>query len=377
MIDILVYLLDQQYKEEIISTLGGVNFIYHQASTIDELFNICSQEDIDIILVWPANVEIVEDLITMLQTKNFGYIPVVPVINKREDIIPMMKIPVVEVIQFPLPRLEFISLLYFLVEELQFRTDLNNGQHWYGQLKEFSVGELIKILGVSQRDAVLNISLKEHKGQILFQRGKIIQVTLRNLSGETSFQKMIYLKRGNFHIHFTRVELPEEIEIDHQQLLSQLRRQPEDMLLYYKSLQEIEDEVVAAEIPPPDQHDEVKNNILDFCRRGMNVDEMLVGLGQDNWALLGKIRELFQAGHLVFASDYHIKIKPETGKKNLGKFFSTLSNLFKKEEKEVPVSKPVQVEPKKVEKIQTRLIYHSTPTQPGDIKKIKNFFEEV
>jgi len=111
MIDILVYLLDQQYQEEIVSTLGGVNYNYHQASAIDELINICSQDDIDLILVWPAKVEVIEDLITILQTKNFGYIPIVPVINKQDDILPIMKIPVVEVKQFPLPKLEFITLL--------------------------------------------------------------------------------------------------------------------------------------------------------------------------------------------------------------------------------------------------------------------------
>ena len=81
MIDLLIYLLDNQYEDEIISTLKGRNFLFHKATSVEELVEICKQEFVDLILVWPATHDVVADVLTVLNMQELAYLPVIPVVK--------------------------------------------------------------------------------------------------------------------------------------------------------------------------------------------------------------------------------------------------------------------------------------------------------
>jgi hypothetical protein len=375
MIDILVYLIDQQYKEEIESTLKGTKYICHQVSNVDEVIEICSQDLIDVILIWPAELEEVKDLLTLMKIKNLGYIPVIPVVKREMDILPVLRIPVVDVIQIPLAKREFYIILDRIVEQLQYKSKSRGEQYWYGQLFEFGLLDLMRMIELSQRDSILNISVKEHKSQILFREGRVLRATLRDLDSIKTLQKLVYLRKGNFQLQFTTVDIQGRIDVDNQTLLSKLNKQQEDQYTYLKSLQDLGDDLILAKYPPQSQIDREKKIILDSCKKGMNVDELLISLDLDNIILLKNIMELVQDGYLVIRSDFNLMQKQKPQKKNLGKMLNPLSVIFKRKKTEIDQAKKFAVKPRKWSLKDTKIIYKLPKVEKTEIHKIQDYFE--
>jgi len=174
MIDILVYLLDQQFEDELIDTFKGTKYIYHHAASADEVIENCRQDFVDLILVWPGEVEIVADILTILNMKNLSHIPVVAAISKNMDETALLKLPVADIIKYPLPKPEFFTILDQITCELQRGIYPTRGQHWQGSLKEFSLVDIICLLEASNKDAVLEITIRNFSIKIFFHRGKVI-----------------------------------------------------------------------------------------------------------------------------------------------------------------------------------------------------------
>ncbi len=377
MYDILVYLLDQQYEDEIISSMQGRRYIFHHASTSDEVVEICKQDFIDLILIWPANSEVVADVLTVLNMKELGYIPVIPVVRKEEEILPILQMPVADVIRIPLPRQEFFLIVEQTVQSLEGGMEGFSDNQWRGNLEEFSLVDLIQMVEGGHKDAILTVSYKEHLGQIFFRQGNVIRATLRNLDSMQALKKLISLPNGSFQVNFTRVDITDDLGMKNQELLIDLLEQIAEQEKYYQVIPDPQDELVLLNTPSDLEPHSLKAKILDICSEGRTIYDILITLNEDNLKILKEVQELVQDGYLVRRQDYALLSSREDDKKGLGKFLSSLTDIFKKNKKEEiePVSPEVPEFTDEV--VQPRITYQITPVAAEEIQKIRNKLKDL
>jgi len=377
MIDILVYLLDQQFEDELIDTFKGTKYIYHHAASADEVIENCRQDFVDLILVWPGEVEIVADILTILNMKNLSHIPVVAAISKNMDETALLKLPVADIIKYPLPKPEFFTILDQITCELQRGIYPTRGQHWQGSLKEFSLVDIICLLEASNKDAVLEITIRNFSIKIFFHRGKVIGASLRDLEGLVAIQKLAGLRHGNFHIHFTRVEKPDVIKMSNRELIELLNEEEKQVVHYLETIPDINDDFLTLKFPDSEDIDSLKNMILKKCEEGRSVFELMLELDFDNKDILKAVQELIQDGFLVRSQDYDLIVQQESEQHGLSKLFNSLLGIFKRGKKfEVPLDFPVKTEKKQnIEKFE--LIYQPKSITQEEIHRIQKFLEEV
>ncbi len=377
MIDILVYLLDQQFEDELIDTFKGTKYIYHHAASADEVIENCRQDFVDLILVWPGEVEIVADILTILNMKNLSHIPVVAAISKNMDETALLKLPVADIIKYPLPKPEFFTILDQITCELQRGIYPTRGQHWQGSLKEFSLVDIICLLEASNKDAVLEITIRNFSIKIFFHRGKVIGASLRELGGLAAIQKLAGLRHGKFHIHFTRVEKPDVIKMSNRELIELLNEEEKQVVHYLETIPDINDDFLTLKFPDSEDIDSLKNMILKKCEEGRSVFELMLELDFDNKDILKAVQELIQDGFLVRSQDYDLIVQQESEQHGLSKLFNSLLGIFKRGKKfEVPLDFPVKTEKKQnIEKFE--LIYQPKSITQEEIHRIQKFLEEV
>ena len=377
MYDILVYLLDQQYEDEIISSLQGRRYIFHHASSSDEVVEICKQDFIDLILVWPANSEVVADVLTVLNMKELGYIPVIPVVRKDEDLLPILQMPVADVVEIPLPKHEFFLIVEQTLRSLEGSTEGFNANQWQGNLEEFSLVDLIQMVEAGHKDAILTLSYKDHLGQVFFRQGKVIRATLRNLSTMQALQKMASLPRGSFQVNFTQVDITDDVEMKNQELLITLLEQIAEQEKYYQVIPDPQGELVVLNKPSDLAIHSLKAKILEFCSEGQTIYDILISLNEDNLEILKEVQELVQDGYLVRSQDYAVLSNKENDKKGLGKFFASLTDMFKKNKKEETELVSTELPESINEVVQPQITYQIPPVTVEEIQKIQNKLKDL
>lgn len=377
MLDILILLLDEQYQEEIVRSFKGRDYIYHKAASTDEVVEICKQDFIDLILIWPATQDVIADLLTVLNIEDLKYIPVVPVVREKKEFQSVIQLPVAEVISIPLPREEFFAIINRLVQSLEPDIHTLSGPYWKGNLEEFSLIDLIHMVETSGKDAILTISYSSNLGQIYFRRGKLIRASLRNLDPVLALEKLAGLSRADFNIQFTRVDLDDHLKSSNQQLVVGLLEKITEQEKYVQMIPGNDDELLTLKYPSPSKRNEMKDRILEMCKEGQYLTDILILLNEKNLDILKQIRELLADGYLVSRREYEIISEQKSDKKGISRVFTSLSGLFRKEKKqfstmELPVQKAVRRE-----KENTELLYQNRSMGEDTVKKIQNFLRDV
>jgi uncharacterized repeat protein (TIGR04076 family) len=99
-----------------------------------------------------------------------------------------------------------------------------------GNLKTFSIPELIQTLALNRRTGTLAIMDKHAKAEVHFQTGSVTEVALENLEGEEAFYRLLEWEEGQFQFQPGEIVLtPRKITKDTMQLLMEgLRRLDEE-----------------------------------------------------------------------------------------------------------------------------------------------------
>ena len=382
--DILFLLNDDQYEEEIVDTLRQTEYIYHRASNLDELITVVRQDSIDLVIVWLMDVEMVRKTISVLNQNAMGYLPVVAVIHHTDEIEPFFSLQIADIIMVPIPREEFLYFLNDLVKGIQNSGDVNTTRLWEGNLEEFSLVDLIQMVESNHKDAILTVNFKGHLGHIYFRGGKVIKVSLRNLSGLPALFKLASLHKAEFQIQFTRVQFPDTLQNTNQELLVAILSHLSDQEKLLKELPDTSQMLVSARFPEKGLT-ELQHKILQMCRDGLSIEELLITLNEDNIEILQEVRNLIQEGFLV-SGEQQIPISSEGNNgKGLGGLFKKITRVFKgekeEEREEVQERETVnqnQSQPQENKATEEGKIFHQPAPIPGQtIEKIQKFLKEL
>ncbi len=342
--DILFLLNDDQYEDEIVETLKQGEYIYHRASNNDELIKVVRQDSIDLVITWMMDAEVVRNTLSTLAQHAMGFLPVVPVVPNTEAIEPFLTLQIADIITVPLPREEFLFILNDLIGGMQQSGEMGNTRLWEGNLEEFSLVDLIQMVESNHKDAILTVNYKGHLGQIYFRGGKVIKITLRNLTGIPALLKLASLHKAEFQIQFTRVELPDTIQNTNQELLIAILSQLSDQEKLLQDLPDVFEPLVTARIPE-EESDELKTKILQMCQEGMSIHELLITLNEDNLRILQVIRELMEGEYLIPRNQLKGKPRIVQSGKGVGGLFKKISKILKRDKEESEFSETVEEQP--------------------------------
>ena len=78
-----------------------------------------------------------------------------------------------------------------------------------GSLKNFSLPDVVQLIGTAQRSGVLVLALGPEKASIYFDGGRIVHASFRNVKGQEAVNRVFRETEGSFQF-FSDVEAPEQ-----------------------------------------------------------------------------------------------------------------------------------------------------------------------
>lgn len=378
MYDVLVYLRDDQFEEEIIDTFREAGYIYHRASGVDDAMTIAGQESIDILLVWQPERETLQQIFSRMNRQKLGHLPVFVVMNARQDPGRFLDMPISDLIPIPIPREEFIDILGDFLRRLEGGPAMNPDSPWDGNLSDFKLVDLLQLLAVNRKDAIMSITCKGHIGQLYFKNGNLIKITFRNLEGLSALFKLASLRKGDFQIRFTAIDLPDNLKISNDLLLSQINDYLSELDEYFRLLPDSDEELLTFNYPEPSEMDELTEKILQMCQEGLSLHDLFLTLNEDNRRIAKTVLGLLQDGYLVQKRDYKTLHAGRGRKKGLGRIFGSLTGLLKKKTEEPPppefspVSETATPEEPRPE-VEPRIVYKPPEIDHKVVDKIQKF----
>jgi uncharacterized protein YdcH (DUF465 family) len=327
MLDLLVYLLDDQYKEEIFDTFKSRNFFCHIATAQTDIIEICQRELVDLILIWPANYQSVLDVLKKLKNKDLHFIPVIPVVQRTSGHTSLMNLDIADIIQIPTSKKEFFTIIDSLMEKLREESIVLQGKYWQGNLAEMNLPDLIHRVEMSRKDALMTVTDKGHFGQIYFRSGQVVRATYRSIEGLAALKKLSALENSRFQIHFTTVSSEFEIGIENQDLIEVLGRYLTEFNRLVKQVPDVQEEIqTVLSNTGKENFNELQKQILELCKNGESIYNLLLVMNQDNIEILRNVFNFLSAGKLISAKQY---MDLDTEKKGIGQMIDSFGSLFK------------------------------------------------
>jgi hypothetical protein len=376
MLDVIVYLLDEDYKEEIESSFRSKDFLFHYADNPQKVVDICKQEFIDLILIWPATYENTANLLTILNKDYLCFLPIIAVVKDENEITQILHTPIVGVITIPIAKDEFYLLIEQHMKSVRGESTILQGRFWQGNLEEFDLIDLMHMVEMSNRDAMLTLNSRGHQGQIYFNRGKIIRANLRSLEGMEAISKLLGFTKASFQVHFTQVESAQSIEIDNRGIFQELQKIVSERDNLVKYLPEFETDLIVTQKSDGYDINEIKEQIFELCENGESINELLIVMNYDSIEILKNITEMLKNGQLTRRQDYESSASGKIEKKGLGQFINNLGSIFKKD-KSKNLSEDLEMhESNTKDDLETELKYKKIKLDYDVVEKIEKFFKE-
>ena len=81
-----------------------------------------------------------------------------------------------------------------------------------GKLGDMSLIEILQIISMNKKTGILGLTYHEDDISV-FSSGNIIHVEYQGLTGEMAFNRLVYLKEGNFHFKSSPIDVTPSISI--------------------------------------------------------------------------------------------------------------------------------------------------------------------
>lgn len=383
MFDVVVYLLNENYREEVVDIFSPPSYHLHLVTDIPNLIKVCQREVIDLIIIWPAILEQVSSLLEHLSNHQLRHLPLIAVVRKVEEFHAIAVLPVASVIPIPIPRKEFYRLLHQVLEPLRQASGNREVPAADEVFLESSFMEAIRRIQAAQADALLTITDRGHIGRVYFREGRIVRASFRALEGVAALRKLAGLVQAAININYTTVKEKGDLESEFPLLLAELENQISEQKKLIHQLSTAADSFLTN--PQLKEIDFPKNaiaeQILELCKDGSDIHNLLAVMNQDNLEILKMVREMVKKEALISQKGIKPATVPLEEKKNLRKMINSLGKVFARSKKSIPkktepsedISMEIQEEtPEQTEPLSSDVL---TDIDADALLKIGNFFK--
>jgi hypothetical protein len=383
--NLVVYLMDEGYREEIVDLFEPPQFRIKLVKDLKQVISTCQTDLVDLLLIWPATILTVADLQVELRKNNLEYLPHIAIVRKAQFFHELLNSRCLNVIQIPIPKKEF---LYILDQSLQLIHTPAHGEPTEIKVEDTDNSNLIKSLdrlSQNRESALITVTESGHGGRIYLSNGRIVRATFRALEGVDALKKMVGLIDADMTIHLTAVEEERTIHDNTAMLLANLRNV---FLEQQKSLEDLPPLNVKLKVQDSEsvkifRSGDIKRQIVELCVDEQTIYQLLMIMNQDNQEILKNTRELIQKEILI--SGYSTPDETDEQEKS-NSFLSRLKNfgnifkIFRKNSNSISPSDYENTDHKISEIPEDpydKLKLDVVDVDHGDLLKIKKFFWEA
>ncbi|HQV31132.1 MAG TPA: DUF4388 domain-containing protein [Calditrichia bacterium] len=331
--DILVYVTDKEQRAVVENRFMEGEF---HAAVFDDpelALEACSLELFDLAVIWAAVPKETEAFIEALREQQLDYIPVVAVFDSPGVDAALNELALVDLFPVPMDNQTLFHLLTTVIRDVDPHGEMEEGMNWQGNLSEYNLVDLIQMLEAGERDAELRLRYRKNEGVVLFHQGRLVTATLGNLRGMTALGKMVLWHQGQFETKLVEVgEVDAPIGMDNADLMmlliGRLLRQNQAL----GDLPDLDSEVVRNPLFEGEKLSDFQDRLANFCLQPLSIFELLLRLEEDNETILPELKGLMDLGVVGLRADVEQLLREAEEQKGLGKFFSSISGLFKKKE---------------------------------------------
>jgi hypothetical protein len=330
MYTIVIYLLDEKYRQELIDYFRLPQFDLYLTTDEHEVLDICGKELVDLILVWDAKIQAIRHLQGSLRKLKIENIPLIPVVKEAEDFHASIETGAFNAFQIPMPRKEFSKLL-----EQILNIERNTGSQQAGEIIDdlSEASNLINSLhrlSKNKESALITVTQSGHSGRIYIKEGKIVRAIFRILEGIDALNKLVGLYRAEMTVHLTEVIDEDQLEMEVPDVLVKLHQRLNEQLKYFGyHLTDSEILVAQKEINLENiQLNDMQRQILDLTAKGETAYNILTVLNQDNLEILKALQILLDKNVIVPERRQMTETPQKSPEKPHWKYLSFFRKLF-------------------------------------------------
>lgn len=332
MYEILIYLCDDNYRKEVSDFSENSGYGVTIVADPGQAVRNCAEEWFDLVLVWAADHRTTAEFLNELHRRRLNFLPVVALIDNRDEFEKILSLEITDYILLPLPRDEFRTIIRHIIEDLDLQSTVMEGMNWQGSLEEYNLIDLIQMIDESNNDAELTLSYGRNSGAVYFKEGKLAHAqTSNDLKGEFALHKLTFWSKGNFQIQFSgRFLVRESIQSNNQEILLTLAHDLLEWDQAYRGLPDLFVDVLANPLVEPVNISSVQKEILKKCKNPITIFDLIFDLRHENKVLLQEIKGLFESNMLGRKTDVEKQIIQERQGKGLSQFINAFSSVFRK-----------------------------------------------
>ncbi|UCF65258.1 MAG: DUF4388 domain-containing protein [bacterium] len=330
--NLIIYLLDENYREEIERLLPPPDYIIKMVDDLSEVISGCQTDLVDLILVWPANNLAVADLQVQLKKNNLESIPYVVVVRKPQMFQELLNSRCLDIIQIPIPQKEFLLILNKNLKLIHAPSTNSSPEEQEKSVENSNLLNSLDRLNQNRENALITVTQSGHSGRIYVNQGEIVRANFRALESVDALKKMVGLFEADTMIHLTDVQEESATPAETTKVLRDLKNFFAEQQRYIAgtvSPQEtlwIQDEDSIKIYSPEDS----KRQILELCRKGESLYQLLMIMNQDNLEILNNVNELLQKRILLSDSMMGAEEKEQPKRSILSRIFKRIGKIFKK-----------------------------------------------
>ena len=374
--DVLIYMLDSGYREEVEEMFRNERYRATIAENLGEVTAACQNELFDLVIVWPATVEKTANFITLLEMNKYNTMPVIAVARDAQQLPGLMKLPIVELLQIPMPRAAFFHIIDHVMVDTEVQATVIEGMNWQGSIEEYSLVNLIQMLESSVRDAELIMDYRGKKGHVYFQKGQVINAQFHTLRGIDALRKLAFWPAGNFRTRMCDLsKANNEIGSGNDKLLVLLVEELLSMEPYFQKLPDINEQLIHNPLSEVSKLSPLQHRLALLCDHPHTIFELLISLGDGNEAILADIDALLNLGVIGRRRDVETLVRNREEETNLSRLVSSITSFFSRKEESVEATLDVGGFHDDV--IPTILRYADPRLGEADRSRISAWLEEV
>jgi len=370
MFDILIYLLDKDFEDEVRQIFSQKRFRFLIVYDMEEVVKSCQQELHDLAIIWPAAYEETMDFLTVLNINYFSFMPVIAVVTDSQQTPKLASLPLVEIIRLPLPKFEFYQIIEQVIEDVDIQATYLEGKIWQGVIEEYTLMDLIQMIEGGGQDALLTIQYSDKIGHVYFKDGKLLHASFMGKNELEALKRMVFWRKGNFTVKFTQVEVPNNHLIKPQEgILNKLMTYNAKFQKTFRTLPGLFQEIFTNPFLKPESLTPIQQKIVNICQTPIKIFDLLLLMEEDSIIVGEALRELLQKRIIGKREEIEALILEEEKKSGITKIFSLFSSLFHK--KSEPVAEITSPEEPVVEILSPKLEVAPVLLSENEIKQIQ------
>jgi hypothetical protein len=337
--EILLISDNQEYFNIFYNSLGRLPIHLSLCENIDEAVHALPLEKSSWIFIVTDNLEVLEDWIDQIASRNLDIPLVVFTKHLEQDVRERIwQKNITELVQLPKHHKEFDYIIESILLDQGKNIHKDNG-FIQGYLHDFPFIELIKTFSDTGKNGILTVFRGNWTGVVQFNKGKIVNAHLREYEPIDAIRTMATWFTGTFKMNLDKTEHRVYFSLDNQQILAKCQEEIRNRNQLARELPNLNLKFYTTPELNYERFEPGERKILLHFKDGATLNHVVEMYPGHTVKILERIKKWLEEELLIKPADYNEKIMILQEKENvtgIRKLFAKVFSKSVKEEVKIP-----------------------------------------